>query len=305
MKIDEIIKKQVKKYKVLSKNQKFLYLMLLIFFAIFFIGIILLGLYTFGFMIKFLSLSFFNDIIKPLAFDLVTPWAYFLSFVFISIMFVLGYAEIKIRKKTPINVYFIAGIYIFAFLLIFGFSFISQSYGSEFTKGFIWNTYPSNETNEFINNPNCSISRLNCNSIGHYNKFVIDDELYCQFELNPKCPFELTSLDLDKKYFNNNTIIKEEINTINSSGTINFILDSDLRYLFLVPQFTKINSPTDISLFHMYIYTRDRYTLEEYHQKENEKAFLIVTVLSIALFSTIVAMNNLKQLLEKKNGNSN
>ena len=140
-----------------------------------------------GTLIKIFSLSFFYDIINPLAFDFQTPWKYFLFFsLIITFIFLGGYFVKKfiLKKKTKeINFYFVFGIYIFLFLSIFGFSFITQNYGSEFTQDIIWQVYQKGELLAFEQDISCSVSRLDCNSIGHYNKFVIGDEIYYQFSL--------------------------------------------------------------------------------------------------------------------------
>lgn len=300
MNIKDIIRKEIKKFDSLEKNKKIEYIFSLIFiFWIIITGI--LGLYVWGLLINIFSRSFFYEIINPLAFNLKTPWKYFLVFFFFITFFSGIYIVIKtiLKKEVKIDYYLLFGIYIFIFLLIFGISFIKQSYGSEFTNNLSWQSYSENDTRIFLNTASCSISPLNCNSLGHYNKFVIGDEIYCTFEVNENCSFILNSIDIEKKYFNNDTIEKQNIPTINSGGRIFFPLEDNLRYISINPQFIESNIKNNISFFYLYIYTRDRYTLDEYHQKEYEKTFLIITLISISLFSTIVAMNNLKQLLEK------
>lgn len=290
------------KVKNSYKKNKPLFVVRSIFF-VFLLITIMLGIYIWGVLIKIFSINFFYDLINPLAFDLNKPWNYFLFFVLITAVIIVVYILFMsaANKEIKPNFFLISGVYIFAFLLIFGVAFISQSYGSEFVNDLSWNIYSWNDSDEFLKNPDCSISKLNCNSLGHFNKFVIGDEIYCKFLVNESCPFVLTSLDVEKGYFNNDTTDKKEISTSNLRGIVNFELEDNLRYIFINPQFLKENSFSDVSLFWIYVYTRDRYTLEDYHQKEREKAFLIITLISISLFSTIVAMNNLKQLVKRKN----
>ncbi len=102
-------------------------------------------------------------------------------------------------------------------------------------------------------------------------------------------------------YLNGTTVPDEEKGS-SSVGYYEFNVDKDLEGIWFYPVFF-LNNSEESNVFYSYISLANKYSLQDYNQKitkENyDKIFLLITIFSISIFSTLVAMNNLKQLLHK------
>lgn len=273
------------------------------FIILFLILTILLGFYSWIVIFKVYTSLFIDNIIKPLSFDLKTPFIFFFFILLLTLVICIICSLIQehIFKRKPKNNYhwIIFSFLIFAFLIIFGLCFISQTYGGEFSQDLPWNYHNKNDWDLFKNNPNCSISKLKCSS--KYNNFVIEEEVECVFDYNLACPIKLNYVVSHKVYKNNNTPFESFFSP--GRGVINFNVNENIEKISLNILILKNSSSNPMPLVYRDILISDKYTREEYHQKEHNKAFAIITLISISLFSTIIAMNNLRQLIEEKEDN--
>jgi len=243
----------------------------------------------FVFMSKFLFEFFYSNYINSLGFDIKTPLYLFVGLSFFFLLPLLLF----FKKKT--NVYFAMGCFVFLFLIIFGFSFINQSYQSDLPINGRWN-YESNNryVKDFLSNPSCSISKLICNSDKKY--FVLEESVKCYFVVNETCPFSFDFLEIHYNFLNDSVG-----NTRGNSEYFEFNVNRNVTDMWIRPYFLFNNSSK--YTFYYNIHLANKYNLEEYNQKQTkenyDKIFLLITLFSLSLFTTIIAMNNLKQLLHK------
>ena len=72
-----------------------------------------------------------------------------------------------------------------------------------------------------------------------------------------------------------------------------------MESLWVIPYF-KLSDNSTVSPFYVYLEFEDVYSDEEYNKRMSDKASLLIALISLSVFSVIIAMNNLKQLLKKE-----
>ncbi len=273
------------------------FLILIMLFCIF--GVVVLFWATLIITLSSLA-QFYKGYVESLGFNFRTPFGFFLLF-FLLFIVLPSYLWWLYRRR--INLYFVVALSIILFIIIFGICFVNESYISELPQDLQWQISEVEEHNKFQESQNCSITKLRCESSQGKKNFVIDDEIYCTFTTNENCSYKLGNISLVRFYLNNESQIREEIHTAPSQGYLNFRIEETLHQIVVYPNF--YNSSGDkLSAYYLFISPYNKYSLGDYNQKESkeryDKIFLLSTIISIGLFSSIVAMNNLKQLLEKK-----
>ncbi|MGV8152612.1 MAG: hypothetical protein ACP5OG_06015 [Candidatus Nanoarchaeia archaeon] len=276
------------KLKIVQKIYFFIFLGVITIYSV----LVILG--WFGLNLELISL-FYKSFIKPLGFNLKTPSMFF-------VMFGLGFVLplfMLIPKLRKTNKYFKLATYLILFLLIFGICFINESYKPELPQSLIWTISYKGDHPRFSNSPNCSISKLECKSVQDKKNFVIDDEIVCTFRVNENCTFELKNTEITKFLLNNESQLTTNYPSQPSMGYFKFKVEENLHQIVVYPNF--YNESEKLYTYFIFISLYNKYSLQDYNEKltkeRYEKSFLLISLISLSLVSVIVAMNNLKQLL--------
>ncbi len=238
----------------------------------------------------FLSIKIFiTNFINPLGLDLKTPFS-------MTILFWICIAPILLIiypfAKRKVNWYLVLTIYLLIFLVVFGVSITNQSYPYDLPRSYTWTFANQSFSQEF----SCAISFLECKSATNKNNFVVNDQVICNFSFGTACNYKFDNFKTYKAYLNStDTSIDYPYNNM---GTVVFDITDNLRFVQVSPYFSVNNSESEniysiITLF-------DKYSDSDYNQRKQNKAVLLITIISAILFSTIIAMNNLRQLMEKR-----
>ncbi len=281
------IKETIKKFKLLNNLYKILWIcgiLILLFYVVFVIP------YTFFIFLRFSFQNTYINFLEPLGLDFKTPWK---TFSLLALIPGAIFSVILIIKKK-INIYFWISIFLFLFLLIFGLSFIAETYDSDLPASIYWR--PIQGTN-YLNQENCPYSRLDCKSVKDKINFVEGDEVYCTFEINDSCSFWISDFKVDKNYLNLKNFTPLEADVGKNLAVFRFEVEKSLESIWVYPYIS--NGSHSYGSFWTLLELDEVYSDEEYFSLKQAKALVITTLISISLFSTIVAMNNLKQLLKK------
>ena len=257
-----------KKSSLIDKILMIIGILFFIFIIITFIG----GLYMWGFLLWGFSLQFFYEILTPLGFNFATPLRFFIFFTIVMSGLLYFFWLIKLRYKIEIiflNSYFILSIFIIGFLIIFGFCFVNEIYKPELPMNITWSILEIKDQNLFSSDKNCSISYLSCQSSQRKKNFVIDDEIYCIFNTNENCSYQLKSLSIVKFYLNNNSQINENISVVSNQGYYNFRVEDNLKSLFIYPEFYNKSGKKLYSIYG-FIPLYNKYTIQDYNQKQDK-----------------------------------
>lgn len=161
-----------------------------------------------------------------------------------------------------------------------------------------WKISSENDFNLLINTQGCNFSKLDCRSVRDKIYYVDGDEVYCQFGLPDDCNFNISTFEVKKIFLNSKN--ESVILTSPSDKSVSFQVkvEKNLKAIWVDPYFE--TGEKEISPFYIYWEFENVYSEEEYNKKQSEKVSLTIALLSLSIFSSIVAVNNFKQLLNKK-----
>jgi len=286
--IIEKIKSIIKRFKSLNNFNKLLWICIVLAWLFY---LILIPYFIFIF-ISFSAQTTYTKLLEPLGLDFQGPiqtfylWALLLGTILL----------VNFTIKKRINVYLWASIFLSVFLIIFGLSFIGETYSSDLPASIYWKPYSGIN---YLNEENCSYTRLDCMSVKDKINFVEGDEVYCTFEINESCSFWISDFNVNKNYLNSKNFTPLEADISKNLAVFRFEVEKSLQSLWVHPYISNgsyLDSP-----FWALLELDDVYSDEEYLSLKQSKSLAIITLISISLFSTFVAMNNLKQLIERKN----
>lgn len=246
--------------------------------------------------------SIYNNYLEPLGFDYASP---FQSFLLLFLLELVIFSILPLVFKRKINWYLFSTLAIILFLFIFGLSFITFSYKIDLPSSPYWDIQDLNESNELISQ-DCNFSRLDCKSVWDKQYFVSGDEVYCQFVLSDGCDVVLKDFfDVRKVYLNSKNESKIPVSLTEKQVVFQIEIERELKALWVIPYFSLGNKT--ISPFYLYWEFENVYSEEEYNRKQSEKTSLLIALISLSIFSSVTAMNSLKQMLERnfKEKNSN
>jgi len=266
------------------------FLLLVLLVVTFFIGWVIFIFY------KISLSSLLNGLIIPLGFNLQSPLTY-LSLI--SFGLALGIAVFTLFK-IKINWYLVSTIFLTAILLIYGLSFINETYSKDLPVNLTANILSENDYN-ILKNHSCSFPLLTCHSRPNRETFVIDKQLVCTFQLSEQCNHSLDKLIVVKYYTNPSNISREEKYATDNYFYLEIPIDENLEGVLIRPSFeNKENLLQFPEPAHYLISLTQKYSSEEYNQRKKDKLLLIISLFSLSIFSSVVAVNNLKQILKKE-----
>jgi hypothetical protein len=301
---DSFYKKIIHAFKELSPNVKISFVIILI---VAVVGIIF-DVFMWGKIFIQAKSYFIENYWQPLGFDFTHPMLIFISFsvtisVLLGITFLIWKKLNKEKEKHFLNKFIVFGIFLLLFIIVFGICLVSQSYSSKLPGNFTWYYSASDNNKALLEESNCQIDFLKCFNLDGNDDFVIGNEIRCSSSwLEGNCSAMFSSLKITKYYPQNN--FTEESKDIKDKYFVyNFIVEENLRSIDFKPTF-KLSNDSLISPYTAKISLQDKYFIEQYKEDKSkeryEKVFFLFTIISIGFLSTIVAMNNLKQLMEKK-----
>ncbi|MGD9276805.1 MAG: hypothetical protein PVJ67_06560 [Candidatus Pacearchaeota archaeon] len=258
--------------------------------VLFFVFAGLMSAYLIFLVSSFSLKSIYSSYLEPLGFDYSSPLGYFS--IFFSLEF-LGF-WIYYLFKRKINWYLFSVLAIILFLLIFGLSFITSSYKVDLPSSQYWKIVNNSETNMLVN---CNFSRLDCTSVRDKQYFVDGDEVYCSFGLSKECDASLMNItEVKKIYLNSEKEPRINLSIVENHANFEIKIEKGLKALWVIPYYS--TNEKIISPFNIYWEFENIYSEEEYNKRQAEKSSFLIALISLSIFSSIIAMNNLKQLIK-------
>lgn len=255
---------------------------------------LLLLTYMLVLLLFFSANHVYSILLSPLGLDFGTP-----SQVFgIFLAFIILFFGVFMMVTGKINIYLLFGVLISTALIVFGISFIGEAYGMDLPGSFKWDLF-NNANESFLLREYCNFTRLDCRSVTDKINYVEGDEVYCDFSINKNCSFYLSDFEVEISYLNmdNKSPINVSLSSKDHRAIFNFEVKKNMEGIWVTPEITN-GTMTNLP-FWKFMELNEIYSDEEYRSMKQSKAAAIITLVSISLFSTFVALNNFKQLIEK------
>jgi len=275
-----------KRFKSFNITRKVIWILAILFILAY---ILIVG-YVFFLYVVFSAKTTVSTLLDPLGLDFKRPLQTFILWgTILLLVFVIDIAR---AKKT--NFYLWGSIFISLALIIFGASFIGEAYGSNLPSSIPWT--PHQETSSLIKE-NCPFSRLDCKSVRDKRNYVEGDEAYCTFSISENCSFKISNFKVDKIYLNQEGTTPINVTMGDNFATFKFSIEKSLKSIWVNPKIS--NGTYSEDPFYIYMEFNEVYSDEEYLSLMQSKSLVLITLISISLFSSFVAMNNLRQIIRR------
>lgn len=246
--------------------------------------------------------------------DILGLKIFLIAYFFISI-FILSriciwtlkyHKTITDKIKKYLNVYVLFSLFLTAVIVTSGIDLLAQQYPSKlpFDKDIFqvhYNDHTKYEEFGFYDLGGINPPKIDCRSDKSYNDFVEGDRLICITNVSYKKDFYISDIKMIAYHVNGSKI---NLNRTHSCGyTIRvYEIPLDNDYEFIDTRFL-ISDKNDFREWHLphgSLEFKPIISQEEYFSRERSKTTLLITIFSIALFSSVIAVKNLRDLIEHK-----
>lgn len=220
-------------------------------------------------------------------------------------LFNINHDEILI-KIGKMNLWFILSISIILTSVIFSFSFYDSFTNYPFPiQGKI--TPSSDLSREILNNSTKSGIYIDCdNGVKNEREYIQGKTVYCNFLIEYKSGNFSSLKKIEVLYFlDNKTNFRKfqnySLNDIENNETrtqvpVEIIEDFNQAIIYVYFE----NNEKQIQIGRVYLKPEKILTQEQYEQKRSDSLTLLVALLSIFVLSSVIAINNLRQMFQNK-----